>query len=110
MLGPESQDFCSLNRCFGNHISEAYHALPSADESFRTPKSIENSHLLLVLRSAICMWPYALIKLMAKNNSLARTVLAKLLFTTLGLGNGASYSRACREQATRSVSATHRNS
>ena len=60
MLGPESQDFCSFNSCLGNHISEAYHALPSADEAFSSSKLVENSHLLWVLRSAICMWPYAI--------------------------------------------------
>src|SRR3989344_276356 len=59
MLGPESQNLRPLNSCFGNHISEAYHALPSTDKAFSSSKLIENSHLLWVLRSAICMWPYA---------------------------------------------------
>lgn len=59
VLLPEGKNASFTLRLFADHIPETYHTLPGKEPSFGAPKSIEYSHLLVCLRSAICMWPYA---------------------------------------------------
>jgi len=44
---------------FTDHIREPYRVFLECPRSFDAPINAEYSHLPLLLRSAICMWPYA---------------------------------------------------
>src|SRR3989344_6543731 len=59
MCLPEREYSRSPLGFFADHIREPYRVFLCRPRPFDAPINAEYAHLLLELRSAICMWPYA---------------------------------------------------